>query len=440
MKTKCLLVILAMSISFTIVGQKTLMERHEAALKKEKETFKKPVEDLRAVFAKMFNNAQFVDTKVAGPCKPVDLVSKIEIYELKSGNEKLIKEVKSIKDTYLNYPQHLNDAQSRDYAYSFETGDFNSMEDAALNAFSNTNKFIDFVKLYTGGDVGDLNEYDIKTVRGQYDNLNANYNKEFQIETGEFMSLICGHKQTSFIKLKKLNYPNVTWEIRTVVTADCDCSGAAELTKNIKRGSIEYTAEVTGLLTTKSVTFSNVANAKVTVKSLVCCSKIEKAEESKIAINDVHDAKGYLQVGAQVGLPLGQEKDFYSLTFGAEVSYLFNVSESFNAGIGVGYTHFSPKEFTVGSTTFKGDGIGYIPIVGLAQYDVSKKINLNVNFGYALSTKSDVDGGLNYGVDIKFKIAPALWIGPEINIINLGESRSFNSIGIGVLKSFTRGL
>ncbi len=436
MKTKYLLATFSLLISFAIVAQEDgnkEMKPYEI----EKESIKKSTKDLRDVFSKMFSTAQFAGKKGTGSCKPEDLVNKISIDGLGSGDENLTEKILSIKNVYLNYPGHLQGAISRKEAFSFDTRNYKSMEDGALSSFSNTDKFTDFVKIYTGGDVGDLNEYDVRTVRVQYDYLKENYDREFYIETDNFMSLSCSHKETSFIKLMKIDYPNATWQIRTVVSADCDCSIASELTKNIKSGSVEYTAETTGLLTTTAITFGKVENAKVTVKSLVCCPVIEeKEEESQIAVNDPDDDKGYFEVSAHVGLPLGDEKDFYSLNIGVEAAYLFNLSERFSAGIGAGYTHFTPKEFTIGSTTFKGEGIGYAPIFGVAQYELSEKINVRATLGYALSTDSDIDGGLYCDVSFGWEAIPNYTIRPRIQFINLGEDRNFNSFGIGVSRSF----
>jgi len=438
MKNKYLRTTIVMFIGFTIISKIGAQDSGNTEMKPfeiERESIKKSVTSLRTAFSKMFSTAKFVDKKGTGSCKPEDLVGKISIDGLISDNKNLIEEFSSIKDAYLGYPSHLRDAPSREEAYSFDTRNYKSMEDGALSSFSNTTNFADFVKIYTGADVGELDEFDMRTVRGQYENLKANKDLEFYIETEEFMSLSCSHEASSYIKMKKLDYPNATWVIRTVITADCDCSIASELTKNIQSGSIEYIAETTGLITKSAITFEQVKNAKVTVGTLICCPVIE--EESKTTLNDPkNDDKGDFQLGAYAGLPFGDEKDFYSLNIGVEATYLFNLSEYFSAGIGVGYTHFTPKEFTVGSSTFKGEGIGYAPVFAAAQYRFSEKINVGATLGYALSTDSDVDGGLYCDVSFGWEAIPNYTIRPRIQFINLGDDRNFNSFGIGVSRSF----
>tara|TARA_R110002073_G_scaffold57778_4_gene146734 strand:+ start:151943 stop:153235 length:1293 start_codon:yes stop_codon:yes gene_type:complete len=423
MKTNYLLATLLLFLSVGIVAQEP-QKKEMKPFEIDNKSFQKSASTMRDAFKQMFKNAIVENKHGTGSCKPEDLVNKISIDGLMSEDENLVGKIRSIKKAYLNYPQQLTDAISRDDAVSFDTRKYKTIEDGALSSFSNTNNFADFVKVYTGEDIGKLNEYDLQTVRGQYDDLKANYNIDFYIETENFMSLACSHKEESYIKLKKLDYPNATWEIRTIVTADCDCSLASDLTQSIKGGSVEYSAETTGLLTTSAITFGKVINAKVKVKSLDCCP--EKEEKPNTALNDSNDANGYFQIGAHIGLPLGKEKDFYSVVLGADASYLFNISDNFSAGPRIGYNHFSGKDMG----GYKVDGIGFVPASALIKYSFTKKIAFEGTIGYTFSTKEHVDGGINYGVGVELKFAPKLTVTPQISFTDLGDSGNFNWIGI----------
>lgn len=397
----------------------------------EEKSIEKMAANLRSVFKTMLNTDILTTKKSNGTCKAEDLSSKISGDGLIPRDKNLAKIIKSIKDRYLHYPIELRDAYSRDVAVSFDIGTYEFMEDAALSSFSSTNKFIDFVKVYTGEDVGEINKYDLKIIKSQYYRLKENYNTEFFIETYSFMSLSCSHKQTSYIKLIKLDYPNATWKIRTVITTDCDCTIADELTKKIKSGVLEYTAETTGLLTVSAITFGAPKNVKVNVNSLVCCPIEDEKEESKIGLNDSNDDdKGYFQVGVSGGLPLGKEKDYYSFTYSADAAYLFNISDSFSAGAGVGYTRFTGKDVTFGSTTYEGEGTGFIPVFGAVKYSLSDKFDIRANVGYAISAEANGSSGLYYSFDLGYELAPNVSIGPRFSSINV-EGGSFNSAGFG---------
>jgi hypothetical protein len=64
-------------------------------------------------------------------------------------------------------------------------------------------------------------------------------------------------------------------------------------------------------------------------------------------------------IGLNVGVPTGDE---YNFALGADARVQFDVSKQLSIPITVGYTNYFAKDYTINSTTFKGQDLGYIPV------------------------------------------------------------------------------
>lgn len=106
--------------------------------------------------------------------------------------------------------------------------------------------------------------------------------------------------------------------------------------------------------------------------------------------------EGKFKVGAHVGLPMGDIKDSYSLNLGADVAYVWNVSDKFSAGVTTGYTTYLGKTIDLGIVEFKKPNAGFIPVGATGQYSISDDLFLGADLGYAIYAGNE-DGG-NGGV------------------------------------------
>lgn len=119
------------------------------------------------------------------------------------------------------------------------------------------------------------------------------------------------------------------------------------------------------------------------------------------------NAQGSITGGLHVGIPSGDISDFASLNIGADLSYLFEVSDGFEAGFTTGYTHFIGKESTFdfgdgGSFTVEAEDFGFIPVAGTARYSFSDQIFGAVDLGYGVSTNGGT-GGFYYQPKVGYK-------------------------------------
>lgn len=316
-------------------------------------------------------------------------------------------------------------------AKKYDKGSFKTFKGKLAHARANHDTFIDFVFAITGKDIGQLKDDDLEGLRiaykkqmgsGSLYNVDGVYKK---------LNKNCTMEAFSNFYFKSADYPSVISEFYINVDIVCECDEEGKI--KLKRSNYIYLADVNGIKTDKSHIYKIPHLSKINVKSIECCP--EKEEENKIALNDSNDDKGYLQGSVFVGLPLGKEADFYSLTYGAEAAYYFNLSDDFSAGVGAGYTRFTGKDYTFGSSTFKGEGTGFVPVFGTAEYDLSDKFGVRANLGYGLSTESNGTGGLHYGAGAMWNPIPGLRIGFGVSSISV-EGGSFSDARITVYRTF----
>lgn len=81
---------------------------------------------------------------------------------------------------------------------------------------------------------------------------------------------------------------------------------------------------------------------------------------------------GGFKAGINVGLPMGDIKDAYSLSVGLDVAYTWEVADKFRAGVTTGYAHYMGKTETISllgvEVEVDFEDAGFIPLAGTAQY------------------------------------------------------------------------
>lgn len=144
--------------------------------------------------------------------------------------------------------------------------------------------------------------------------------------------------------------------------------------------------------------------------------------------------EGAFKAGVNLGLPMGDIKDSFSLNIGLDVAYTWEISDEFNAGIGLGYSHYLGKtetfNYAFGVIEIKNDDGGFIPVYGTAQYSISENIFAGADLGYAVGiSPSGNDGGFLYQPKVGYQTEKV-----EVFLGYKGISRdggSFSSINLG---------
>lgn len=98
---------------------------------------------------------------------------------------------------------------------------------------------------------------------------------------------------------------------------------------------------------------------------------------------------GNFKAGVNLGMPMGDIKDIYSLNIGLDLAYTWSISDDFSAGATTGYNMYNAKS--------GGDAASFIPLAATAQYSFSENIFAGADLGYAIGVApSGIDGGFLY--------------------------------------------
>jgi len=140
------------------------------------------------------------------------------------------------------------------------------------------------------------------------------------------------------------------------------------------------------------------------------------------------------EVGISGGVPTGDATDFYSFSIGADVSYLWNVSDSFYAGFSTGMTNADGDDIPVANSnaTISTDDAQFVPLAAAARYNVAGKFFVGADVGYAIGINEGNDGGFYYRPKIGYDITEKI----NVNIMYTGialDDADFTTIGLGVM-------
>lgn len=102
------------------------------------------------------------------------------------------------------------------------------------------------------------------------------------------------------------------------------------------------------------------------------------------------------KAGVHAGLPMGNAGDVYSFNFGADVAYMWPISDGFQAGVTTGYSYYAGKSIDYGFGAVKVNG-AFIPVAASGQYAFTDNLFGGLDLGYALySGDGNGDGGIYY--------------------------------------------
>lgn len=138
--------------------------------------------------------------------------------------------------------------------------------------------------------------------------------------------------------------------------------------------------------------------------------------------------------GVTVGLPVGDAGDAYTFNIGLDVQALWEVSESFDAGVASGYNHSfgdSFSEMILGTTIeFDVDDYQYIPLAAAGRYSVSEDFTLGADLGYAIAV-GEGDGGFYYRPMVGYNVAESTQITASYRGVSV-DGGTFTTINLGV--------
>lgn len=141
-------------------------------------------------------------------------------------------------------------------------------------------------------------------------------------------------------------------------------------------------------------------------------------------------AQGF-KIGLNVGYPIGDVSDLYTVQLGVDVAYTWEVADSFTAGITTGYGNFLGADIDTGGGTVEVLSFSYVPIAATAAYGISESWFVGADIGYAVyAGKGEGKGGFLYQPEFghqseNFEVY-AFYKGISV------ESISVSSVGVGI--------
>lgn len=139
-----------------------------------------------------------------------------------------------------------------------------------------------------------------------------------------------------------------------------------------------------------------------------------------------YTANAQFNAGVNLGLPLGDSSDFSSFVVGAELNYLFDISEEFKVGPSVGYNHFFGKE--VAGTKVNSS---IIPIAAAARFNASEQFVLGADLGVGIGASNVEGSGFYYRPMVGYNVSDKLMLQLTYSGVTTDGGGSVSHIGLG---------
>jgi len=86
----------------------------------------------------------------------------------------------------------------------------------------------------------------------------------------------------------------------------------------------------------------------------------------------VKGQEGSFSAGANLGLPIGDASNVYSFVLGAEINYLFEISDGFKVGPSVSFINFFSKSVE----GIEVPNANFLPIAAAGRFSISEEFTL----------------------------------------------------------------
>lgn len=139
------------------------------------------------------------------------------------------------------------------------------------------------------------------------------------------------------------------------------------------------------------------------------------------------------KIGASAGLATADASNISSLVLGVDTYYFFtDVDALFEIGLNAGYRNYFGKEYDFGSTTVKGEDIGFLPVSLAARLKLFGLISGGADLGYAVALKDGIDGGAYFKPVVGLDIADLI----ELNLGHefiFADGATWGNLCVGIL-------
>tara|TARA_R110002072_G_scaffold172324_5_gene326360 strand:+ start:873 stop:1358 length:486 start_codon:yes stop_codon:yes gene_type:complete len=132
------------------------------------------------------------------------------------------------------------------------------------------------------------------------------------------------------------------------------------------------------------------------------------------------------KLGVNFGLPVGDIDEVSSFNAGLDVSYMFDIADSFQVGPSLGYSHYFIK------SDFSDfiDAIQFLPISANARFYASEDLFFGANLGYALGINDGNEGGFYYRPNVGYNLGSVSLILSYQGVSDDGFTASSLNLGV----------
>lgn len=128
-------------------------------------------------------------------------------------------------------------------------------------------------------------------------------------------------------------------------------------------------------------------------------------------------------VGAHVGVPVGDIKDESNFALGADLSYLWSPTGIFKVGPKVGYHTFFAEADGV-------DNLSFLPVAAEGRVSLGGMVFVGADLGYGIGLTDGVDGGFYYAPKLGFGLFGVDIIGSYTSFSLEGGTASSVNVGV----------
>ncbi len=142
-------------------------------------------------------------------------------------------------------------------------------------------------------------------------------------------------------------------------------------------------------------------------------------------------AQNEFRAGLSGGIPIGDAGDFATFAIAVDLGYLFEISDSFDAGVATGYSNSFGDEITIAGVTVELDNVQFIPVAASGRFEVAPSFTLGADVGYAIGINDGNDGGFYYSPRAQYSVSEAIDIVAAYRGVSV-DGGSWDIISAGV--------
>ncbi len=140
------------------------------------------------------------------------------------------------------------------------------------------------------------------------------------------------------------------------------------------------------------------------------------------------------RIGVNAGIPVGDIEEFTTFQLGADVAYLYPVSNLFSVGALAGYSRYFGDDVSTPLGNINVDDISFLPIAASARFGFENSLFVAADLGYAVGLDDGNDGGFFYRPKVGYSLGLVAVIasfsgisvdGGDVSSVNLGVEFGF---------------